>query len=195
MLAFKKNIYQPDEAANGPRLAPYPFILHALSADRNILPGLLRSLTEEDLRRYQVLFPHASRFATLPLLNALSRRLLEALVRPDIWYAMNAYHLCYLYDSLLGLVEDYSYESREDRLKMIPELNGEAVPFEDFLENYFHNTAFLIAPERLNAMSAEEKARAGFTDPCLFGVVNKFIPSEEEMALRILPGNPYRPST
>ena len=89
-------------------------------------------------------------------------------------------------------VLDATYPSR---LKMIPELNGEAVPFEDFLESYFHNTAFLIAPERLNAMSAEEKARAGFTDPCLFGVVNKFIPSEEEMALRILPGNPYRPST
>jgi hypothetical protein len=191
MLAFKKNIYEPP-AGEAPRLAPYPFILHALSADRNILTGLLSRITEEDLKRYQVLFPHASRFATLPLLDALSRRLLDALVRRDVWYGMNAYHLCYIYDSLLGLVEDYSYESREKRLKMMPELNGAPVPFDAFLEEYFPNTAFLIAPERMNTMSADEKALAGFNDPCLFGVVNKFIPSEEEMALPLLPGNPYR---
>jgi len=191
MLAFKNNIYRPETARGGARLEPYPFVLHALTADRGLLSGLLRSLTEEDLRRYQVLFPHASRFATLPLLNALSRRILEGLVRPDVWYGMNAYHLCYIYDSLAGLVEDYSYENREERMKILPELRGEAVPFDDFIETYFENTAFLIAPERLNAMSAGEKDRAGFRDPCLFGVVNKFIPSEEEMALRVLPGNPY----
>ncbi len=190
MLAFKKDIYAPP-AACAQGFSPYPFILHALSADRGIMNGLLVRLTEEDLVRYQTLFPHASRFAPLPLLNNLSKRLLEGLVRRDVWYGMNAYHLCYIYDSLSGLVEDYSYGSREERMRMLPDLEGEALPFEAFLEEYFDNTAFLIAPERLNAMSRDDKEQAGFTDPCLFGVVNKFIPSEEEVALKVLAGNPY----
>ena len=111
-------------------------------------------------------------------------------MNPDKWYQMNAYHLCYLYDSLTSTLEEYSYESPEQRIELFPELNGEPIDFDQFLETYFMNTAFLMDPDRFNGMDSEEKEDRGFIDSCLFGAINRLVPSKEEINLQQI-DNPY----
>lgn len=195
MLIFKENIYrtaQPSasEPSRQPCLNPYNFLFQALVAARDLFVGLNQLTQEKGNEQCKLFFPHASRFATLPTLNLISKRLLEGLVQPDKWYQVNAYHLCYMYDSLHGIIEEYSYEGPEQRENMFPELQGASIDFNFFLDRYFFNTAFLIDQDRFNNMDAAEKKKLGFVDPCLFGAINKLIPSEEEIILKET-GNPY----
>jgi hypothetical protein len=195
MLVFKRNIYSPVESpqlssANNHYLDSYNFIFNSLLADRDLFLGLAQLDQEEGVDRFQLFFPHASRFGSLDIINALSKQLLEGLVTPDKWYQMNAYHLCYLYDSLTSTLEEYSYESPERRIDMFPELNGEPIDFDQFLETYFLNTAFLMDPERFNSMDSQEKEDRGFVDSCLFGAINRLVPSKEEINLQQI-DNPY----
>ncbi|GJL80122.1 MAG: hypothetical protein NPINA01_31110 [Nitrospinaceae bacterium] len=195
MLVFKKNIYSAVEepVANptgNPSLDPYNFIFSSLLSDRDLFIGLTQLDPEEGNERFKLFFPHASRFGGLNVINGISKQLLEGLVNPGKWYQMNAYHLCYLYDSLASIIEEYSYESPEQRMEMFPELDGEPIDFNDFLEYYFTNTAFLIDPDRFNNMDSEEKKIRGFVDPCLFGAINRLVPSEEEIKL-IETDDPY----
>jgi len=104
---------------------------------------------------------------------------------------MNAYHMTYLFDSLHGTFEDYSYSDPVQRKEMFSELQGEDIDFDHFLDNYFFGTAFLMDAERFNNMPPEEKKDLKLTDPCLFGVINKLIPAEEEVVLKKNMGNPY----
>ena len=195
MLVFKKNIYQnveptdPTVSAN-PHLDSYNLIFNTLVSDRDLLLNLGQLDPKEGAERFQLFFPHASRFGSLGIVNAISKKMLEGLVHPDKWLQMNAYHLCYLYDSLASVIEDYSYESPEQRIEQFPELNGEPIDFNEFLEFYFLNTAFLMDPERFNSMDAQEKKDRGFVDPCLFGAINCLVPSEEEIKLVEIE-NPY----
>jgi len=191
VLAFKNNIYDGGGNPSGSQPDPYQFLLLALVQDRNVLSSMVRYSTEEAIQQLTTLFPHASRFAPLPVLDSLSKRLMEGLVDTKSWFRMNAYHLCYVHDSLYGWMEDYSYADREQRMTMMPDLEGKPIDFEAFLDQYFHNTAFLMDPDRFNALTVEEKQQRGLTDDCLFGTINKFIPSEQEITLEILPGNPY----
>lgn len=196
MLVLKKNIYQPEYAPSPPgfypppHLDPYNFIFQALVADRDLFVGLSQLPEDKGTEQCKLFFPHASRFGLMPVLNQISKRMMEALVNPGQWYQVNAYHLCYLYDSLYGMVEEYSYESPEQRENMFPELQGEAIDFNQFLDEYFFNTAFLIDQDRFNNMDFKEKEKLGFVAPCLFGVINKLIPSQEEILLKET-NNPY----
>ena len=191
MLAFKNNIYDGGDNPSGSQPDPYQFVLMALIQDRNVLSAMVRYSTEEAIQQLATLFPHASRFAPLPVLDSLSKRLMEGLVDTNNWFGMNAYHLCYIHDSLYGWMEDYSYADHEQRMAMMPGLQGEPIDFEAFLDEYFSNTAFLMDPDRFNSLTAEEKQKRGLTENCLFGTINKFIPSDQEMTLEKLPGNPY----
>ena len=74
---------------------------------------------------------------------------------------------------------------------MFPELHGERIDLNDFMENYFLDTSFLIDPDRFNKMDSKEKNDLGLTDPCLFGVINRLVPSEEEIGLKEIE-NPYK---
>ena len=40
-------------------------------------------------------------------------------------------------------------------------------------------------------MDTEDKQHRGFVDPCLFGVINRLIPTKEETQLTPLNGNPF----
>ncbi len=196
MLIFKKNIYEPptghpEEDLDRPRLDPYNFLFQALMTDRKIFISLTRMDETKSSEQCRIFFPHASRFGSVETLNALSKRLIEGLVQPDTWYRMNAYHLCYLYDSLYGTVEEYSYEPPEQRVEIFPELHGHPIDFDRFLEEYFINTAFLIDPDRFNNLDSDKKKNLGSDDPCLFGVINKLLPTEEEIRLKEEPKNPY----
>jgi hypothetical protein len=196
MLVLKKNIYEnfgTDSLApsSNPNLDPYNFIFKTLVSDRDLFLGLGQVDSEDAGERFKIFFPNASRFGTIPVVNTISKRLLESLVIPDKWYQLNAYHFCYLYDSLYGFTEEYSYESQEQRRNMFPELRGESIDLNDFMENYFLDTSFLIDPDRFNKMNSDEKNKLGLTDPCLFGVINRLVPAEEEMALQKI-DNPYK---
>jgi hypothetical protein len=196
MLILKNNIYQKTPGNENPppgegQLDAYGFILQALMADRELFMSL-NQLDDQDVAlRLSTLFPHSAKFGSAAILNSLSKRLLEALVHPDNWYQMNAYHFCYLYDSLYSLVEEYSYENTEERLNLMPELNGADIDFEGFLMDYFYNTTFLMDQDRFNELTAKDKTGKMFSDPCLFGVINRLIPAENEIQLQMVTSNPY----
>lgn len=198
MLVFKKNIYEIPHShhpENGTQqnLDPRDFIFRSLTTDREIFYGLQQLSQTEGQDRFKTLFPHVSRFGSISLINNFSRSLLEGLVDKNNWYTMNAYHMTYLFDSLHGTFEDYSYSELAQRKEIFPELQGETIDFDHFLENYFFGTAFLMDAERFNNIPPEEKKVQKLTDPCLFGVVNRLIPAEEEVALKINPHPPYSP--
>ena len=196
MLVLKKNIYENFGAdslvpSSNPNLDPYNFIFKTLVSDRDLFLGLGQVDPEEGKQRFKIFFPNASRFGPLNIVNMISKRVLESFVNPDKWYQLNAYHFCYLYDSLYGFTEEYSYESPEQRKNMFPELDGESIDLNDFMDNYFLDTSFLIDPDRFNNMDAQEKKDLGLTDPCLFGVINRLVPAEEEINLKEIE-NPYK---
>ncbi|MEK9628557.1 MAG: hypothetical protein VW455_06010 [Nitrospinota bacterium] len=196
MLIFKKNIYefsdsQHPENLDDPHLNPYDFIFQSLMTDREIFFGLNQLSENEGMKRAKTLFPHASLFGNVPLLNNFSRNILEGLVDRSFWYTLNAYHLTYLFDSLHGTYEDYSYSDSQQRMGLFPELNGQPIDFNRFLENYFFGTAFLMDAERFNNMDSEEKKSLKLTDPCLFGVINNLIPTKEESKLQKSADTPY----
>ncbi|PIQ95959.1 MAG: hypothetical protein COV67_12165 [Nitrospinae bacterium CG11_big_fil_rev_8_21_14_0_20_56_8] len=195
MLVFKKNLYAPFSGAyseNPDTLPdPYGFVLHALASDRDIFVSLREIDPQEALEHCQTLYPRASRFATPAILNTTSKILLEGLVNPNRWYTMNAYHFCYLFDTLYSVVEDYNYGEIQQRFATFPELNGEPINFDRFIEDYFFTTAFLIDPERFNNMEQDAKKNHPFDFPGLFGVINRLVPTSEEIRLVEFPGDPY----
>ena len=196
MLIFKRNIYEVSEDIHPENkddqfLDPYSFVFHSLLTDREIFFGLNQLPKNEAVERAKTLFPHASLFGSVSLLNNFSRFLLEGLIDRNNWHPLNTYHQTYLFDSLHGTFEDYSYSEKKQRMKTFPELKGSAIDFERFLENYFFGTAFLIDPDRFNNMSPEEKKRLNLTDPCLFGVINRLTPTEEESRLQTTIATPY----
>ena len=197
MLIFKKNIYEISEFpypenTDDRGLDPYNFIFHSLMTDREIFFGLNQLPKSEGLERTKTLFPHASLFGNVSLLNNFSRNLFEGLIDRNVWHTLNSYHLTYLFDSLHGTYEDYSYSDHQQRMGIFPELNGKAINFDHFLENYFFGTAFLIDAERFNKMAPEEKKSLNLTDPCLFGVINQLVPTKEESILQTTTATPYK---
>jgi hypothetical protein len=197
MLIFKKNIYEITEFpypenTDDRGLDPYNFIFHSLMTDREIFFGLNQLPKSEGLERAKTLFPHASLFGNVSLLNNFSRNLFEGLIDRNVWHTLNSYHLTYLFDSLHGTYEDYSYSDHQQRMGIFPELNGKAINFDHFLENYFFGTAFLMDAERFNKMAPEEKKSLNLTDPCLFGVINRLVPTKEESILQTTTVTPYK---
>jgi hypothetical protein len=198
MLVFKKNIYENSQShhpENGGQqnLNPRDFIFRSLTTDREIFYGLQQLSQAESQDRFKTLFPHVSRFGSISLINNFSKSLLEGLVDKNNWFTMNAYHMTYLFDSLHGTFEDYSYSEPAQRKEIFPELQGDSIDFNHFLENYFFGTAFLMDAEHFNNIPPKEKKDMKLTDPCLFGVINRLIPADEEVVLTINPHPPYSP--
>ena len=154
MLWFKESIYLSstellDREDLEPLFDPYNFIMQALVADREVFHGLKQIDPGEAVERLATLFPHASRFGGVDTLNSISKKLLEAIVQSNIWYKMNAYHYCYLYDTLAGVVEEYNYSDLDQRVRSYPEMMGTDIDFNEFLNKYFLNTAFLTQPRTI----------------------------------------------
>lgn len=226
MLVFKTNIYyHPLDTQNGASPhrpyggdeAPQPVAFHlihkALEAGCEVVEELNRLDSTAAFERLKVLFPHATRFGGLSVLATLSGNLREGLVDTRRWQLMNCYHFCYLYDALQEMVEDYSYGNATRRCELIPELHGDSLNFNHFLNQYFFHTAFLIAPKRFNSMSPEERRRLGKLDHAYFGavlppdnpglpedptlskVINATPPQPEDLELVETPGDPYASGT
>jgi hypothetical protein len=220
MLVFKKNIYlnplrpKNDSVTREYRdeedLSPLPFhfIHQALFNSQSLFQEINRMKEQEISNRLEVLFPHAFRLGNTVILSDLSRQLFNGLTHRETWFTMNCYHQCFLYDCLLDIVEDYSYNDEAGRRKLFPEMKGQALDFNRFLLEYFFNTTFLIAPERFNQMNSEEKKQllrspdfgqdfpqlkrfSDPEDPTLAKVINHLPPDTEEIALKELRQNPY----
>jgi hypothetical protein len=220
MLVFKKNIYmdplRPQNSSSiqdfrdeeDPSPLPFTFIYKALSNAQNLFQEVKGTKDRGISNRLNILFPHASRFGRTDILSDLSHRLFTGLTHGQTWLAMNCYHLCFLYDCLLDVVEDYSYSDEVERRKLFPEMEGRGLDFNRFLLEYFFNTTFLIAPERFNQMSPDERKRllrspdfgqdfpqlkqfSDPEDPTMAKVINNIPPEPEEMKLKLLEQNPY----
>ena len=220
MLVFKKNIYLDPlrlKKSSGikefrdeedPSPLPFNFIYKALSNAQNLFQEIKDTENRELSDQLDILFPHASRLGKTEILSDLSHRLFTGLTHNQIWFTMNCYHQCFLYDCLLDVVEDYSYNDEAARRELFPEMKGQHLDFNRFLLEYFFNTTFLIAPERFNPMSPEERKQLlrspdfgqdfpqlkRFSDPedsTLAKVINSVPPDPEEMVLKALEQNPY----
>lgn len=220
MLVFKKNIYlEPLRPKNSsgikefrdkedPSPLPFTFIYKALINAQSLFQEVKTMKDREISSRLDILFPHASRLGRTEILSDISQRLFNALTHSQTWFAMNCYHLCFLYDCLLDIVEDYSYNDEAERRELLPEMKGQPLDFNRFLLEYFFNTTFLIAPERFNQMTPEEKKQLQRSpdfgqdfpqlkrfsdpeDPTLAKVINRIPPGPEEIALKPLEQNPY----
>ncbi len=220
MLVFKKNIYLDPlrlKKSSGikefrdeedPSPLPFNFIYKALSNAQNLFQEIKDTENRELSNQLDILFPHASRLGKTEFLSDLSHRLFTGLTHNQIWFTMNCYHQCFLYDCLLDVVEDYSYNDEAARRELFPEMKGQPLDFNRFLLEYFFNTTFLIAPERFNPMSPEERKQLlrspdfgqdfpqlkRFSDPedsTLAKVINSVPPDPEEMVLKPLEQNPY----
>ncbi len=220
MLVFKKNIYLDPlrlKKSSGikefrdeedPSPLPFNFIYKALSNAQNLFQEIKDTEDRETSNQLEILFPHASRLGRIEILSDLSNRLFTGLTHNQTWFTMNCYHLCFLYDCLLDIVEDYSYSNQSERREQFPELEGRALDFNRFLLEYFFNTTFLIAPERYNQMTPEEKQQLQRSpdfgrdfpqlkrfsdpeDPTLARVINRLPAQPEEVYLKPLEQNPY----
>lgn len=220
MLVFKKNIYldpfRPEMTSGinefrdeeDPSPSPFNFIYKALSSAQNLFQEAKDSEDRGLSDQLDILFPHASRLGKTGILSDLLHRLLAGLTHNQIWFTMNCFHQCLLYDCLLDVVEEYSYNDEAERRELFPEMKGQPLDFNRFLLEYFFNTTFLIAPERFNQMSPEEKKQllrspdfgqnfpqlkrfSDPEDPTLAKVINSVPPEPEEIALKPLKQNPY----
>jgi len=207
MLALKKNIYycpypapflgkttDPFSDEDGPRPLPYSLIFSSLSGDQKLFEELSQVKETDAKDRLQIVFPHSANFCNFQTLRDISKKLWEGLLAPDSWWALNAYHWCYLYDTLTDFTEEYSYGSESHRLKLCPEMLGQPFNFNQFLNEYFFNTAFLIDPGRYRKMSPRERRLLGKVDHALMGAVptteplpGEIDPCLEKAILRIPP--------
>lgn len=204
MLIFKKNIYEKMDPPLHPSGNAAFFIpeyhqlfdpCHYISAALQDEEGLIATLEkqhaeyrEEDTKRF---FPNAFKIGGLQVIDNLMRILREGLGRDAPWYHMNTYHFCVLYDVLSKYAHNYNQDSREQRRKALPELQGASLPFALFVKDYFFNTVFLLDTDKYNSLTGEGKTQRGFTCPCQFGVINGLAPTREEMELTEVKDYPY----
>lgn len=200
MLIFKNNLYrkQHGEFLNLSTVQdfstffdPYRFVKASLDEEVELL-DLIKKHPEEfwgdDLTGF---YPRSHRFADLPTLRKLLDILREGLECKKNWYYMNTYHFSLLYDALNRFAYNYNHDSPEEMLKTLPEMQGKSIYFEQFVDDYFFNTVFLLTEDAYNRMSGEEKEKMGYTCPCQFGAINGLKPCPEEMELREAKDYPY----
>ncbi|HOY65096.1 MAG TPA: hypothetical protein PLK80_12205 [bacterium] len=117
------------------------------------------------------------------LLEKMIAGLLEAHESEQL-YGLNAYHFLVLYAVVQGYVELKNDDYRFSKTPHIfNEVKVKEMDFDAMADYYFGDLDFLFNPEFYNHLSAEEKERFAFSEG-LFGVINKMIPTEEEITLK-----------
>ena len=86
LLFFKENIYLPatedvDREDPEPLFDPYSFVMQALVADRELFHAIKQIDANETLERLATLFPHASRFGGVDILNSISKNYLDLYIQ------------------------------------------------------------------------------------------------------------------
>ncbi|KMP11302.1 hypothetical protein UZ36_05015 [Candidatus Nitromaritima sp. SCGC AAA799-C22] len=202
MLIFKNNIYDRQEMGftvhsatpdieYDELLNPLHLLEVALEEENELLDFLERQPREywnEDLKKF---YPHARKTGRLPIFRNLLRILKEGLDDRALWYDMNTYHFCFLYDILIRFAFNYNHDNRKERLLSLPELKGKPLHMESFIKDYFFNTVFLMTDEQYNSLTREEKLKKGYDCPCQFAVINALLPTRDEMELQSSRSYPY----
>lgn len=202
MLIFKNNIYDRQELGfaglfRSPdpdyddRFDPRHFIETALTEEEEILVFIEKQPSQywnEDASKF---FPHACKFGSLTILRKILEIIRGGFSESGVWYQMNTYHFCFLYDILARHAFNYNHDNREERVNTLPELKGKPVQFDLFLKNFFFNTVFLMDPDKYDSLSHEDKLARGFDCPCQFGVIHGLTPTQEEMELKESKDYPY----
>jgi len=202
MLIFKNNIYDPNETGfAGFSKTPDPdynswfdpkhFIETALFEEDEIFAFIEKQPREYWHEDKQKFYPRAGQIGHMGILEKILKILKKGFTNKKIWYQMNTYHFCFLYDVLVRHAFNYNHDSQEERLNTLPELKGKPIQTELFIRNYFYNTVFLLDEDKFDDLSSEEKLKRGFDCPCQFGVVHGLLPTEEEMALKESRDYPY----
>lgn len=202
MLIFKNNIYDqkelgfagffssPDPDYNA-WFDPRHFLETALTEEEEILSFIEKQPIQywrEDASNF---FPNACKIGNLIILRKIFEIIQAGFSESGVWYQMNTYHFCFLYDILARHAFNYNHDNREERLKTLPELKGKLLQFDLFVKNYFFNLVFLMDPDKYDALSHEEKLAGGFDCPCQFGVIHGLTPTHEEMELKESKDYPY----
>ncbi|MDP6231629.1 MAG: hypothetical protein QF913_05600 [Nitrospinaceae bacterium] len=201
MLTFKNNIYDRQEMGLT-RHSPSPDIeydelfnpLHllevALDEEGEVLDFLERQPSKywpEDANKF---YPKAQKIGNRSIFCNLQRILKDGLDDRTIWYTMNTYHFCFLYDMLVRYAFNYNHDSIKERVDSLPEIKGKPLQIESFLKDYFFNTVFLMDEDKYNALTREEKMELGY-DSCQFAVINALAPTKKEMELQSSRSYPY----
>ena len=142
----------------------------------------------QDLKKF---YPQSHKIGGLPIFRNLLHVLADGLEDPAVWYHMNTYHFCFLYDVLVRFAFNYNLDNRQERLNALPELKNKPLHIESFFGDYFFNTVFLVSEDSYNSLSREEKLKLGYDCPCQFGVINGLVPTREEMELQSSRSYPY----
>lgn len=202
MLIFKNNLYSRNEPGPGDYFrSPDPgfengfdaahFLTRVLTEEEETLRFLERQPREywaADGRKFYPISHKAGGFRTLHRVLTI---LCEGHADAATWYHMNAYHLSFLHDAMARYVFNYNLDNNEEKTKALPELSGRSIDFAWFVKNYFPGTQFLIGEEEFDRLSAEDKRKKGFVDPCLFAVIHGLSPTREELKLQAASDFPY----
>ena len=202
MLVFKNNIYDQRELhLTSPSPTPYleynklfdplHFISEALEEESDVLDFLERQPLEywpEDSNKF---YPHAHKIGSRSILSTIRHILKEGLDDRTIWYTMNTYHFCFLYDVLVRYAFNYNHDSQKERLNSLPEIKGKPLKIELFIKDHFFNTIFLMSEDKYNALTREEKLEMKYDCPCQFAVINALAPTKKEMELQSSQSYPY----
>jgi len=202
MLIFKNNIYDRQEMGIT-RHSPTPdieydelfdplhFLKVALDEENAVLDFLERQPLQywsEDSKKF---FPIACKIGSRSIFRSLRSILNDGLNERTIWYKMNTYHFCFLYDILVRFAFNYNHDNTKERLNSLPEIKGKPLRIESFLKDYFFNTIFLMNEEKYNSLTREEKLEMGYDCPCQFAVINALTPTKKEMELQTSRSYPY----
>ena len=202
MLAFKNNIYDRQgmgltRHSSAPDIEyeklinPLHLLVVALDEEIGVLDFLERQPLEywpEDSKKF---YPYSCKIGTRSVFRSLMRILKDGLDNRTIWYKMNTYHFCFLYDILIRFAFNYNHDSIKERLNSLPELNGKPLQIESFMKDYFFNAIFLMNEDKYNSLTREEKLEMGYDCPCQFAVINGLAPTKKEMELQLSRDYPY----
>ena len=202
MLAFKCNIYDrqeigPTHHSRTPDIEydqlfnPLNLITVALNEEDGVLDFLGRQPQEywpEDSKNF---YPRAYKIGSHKIFSNLLDILIDGLENQAIWYKMNTYHFCFLYDVLVRFTFNYNHDDSKERLNLLPEIQGKPLQIDSFIKDYFFNTVFLLDADKYNSLTREEKYDMGFNCPCQFAVINALTPTKEEIQLESSRNYPY----
>ena len=202
MLIFKNNIYDrkeigPNQHSSTPDVEydrlfnPLNLLSVALDEENDVLDFLERQLVEywpEDSKKF---YPHAHKIGSSSIFKNLLRIIKDGLDDRNIWYKMNTYHFCFLYDVLLRFAFNYNHDTQKERLNALPEIEGKLLQIELFIKDYFFNTVFLMNEDQYNSLTREKKIKMGYDCPCQFAVINALTPTKHEMELQSSQNYPY----
>ena len=170
---------------------PLHFLSVALDEENGVFNFLERQPLEYWLEDSKKFYPQTFKIGSRSIFRSLRRILEDGLNERTIWYKMNTYHFCFLYDILVRFSFNYNHDNTKERLIALPEIKGKPLQIESFLKDYFFNTIFLMNEEQYNSLTREEKLEMGYDCPCQFAVINALTPTKKEMELQLSRSYPY----